>query len=190
MKNPNQHTSSIASGELAIAPHFKVGGPGTFDMLSLAGVRHFYWEPSVTDEHLKHMAGWGKYVDTSKATVTQDCLTLPKTTRTAGAVLSGMQAWPTEKMEVVTFLADYVRRVYDKFGGVDQGLSLDTLGVSRGNEEIFALPPHNLVTDPTEVQQWAERLDHDLVQVLGEEGQRDQLMEKFRNTTGLAPRET
>lgn len=185
MTTPNNLTLATPESR-PVARHFKVGSVATRNEVSADGRRRFFFPHGQADPDLATLAGWSELVDAAFSTPDHGCLILPTTTRPAGSVMSGMQAWPTEKEEVVAFMASYVRAVHDAHGGVDTSMTLDTIGVSRGNEDKFVLPPHTLETDPEAMRTWVERLDHDLTQVLAQEEARDHLMGMFIDATSFA----
>lgn len=160
-----------------IAPHFRVGAAATHNLVTMDGKRHFMWNRGEDDMRFAELAGWQKLIDLDNTSDSRASLIIPTTVRPAGSVFGGMQAWPNEKEQVVNFMSSYIQRVHNELGGVDTGLSLNTVGVSRGNEEMLVLPPHNLQTDVNIIGAWAEALRTDMAQVLARDEQRSYLME-------------
>jgi hypothetical protein len=188
MTHPNNLNSSA---ENSPGPVFRVGAPGYSGELSAEGRRLFYWAPSAEDHLFSEAAGWSNLVvpqtewqtlnDQSQLVVPAAWLELPSTTASASSVLAGTEAWLGQKKEVVDFVVGYAQRVYAEHNVVDTSVNLDTVGVTRGNEQIFVVPPHYAEHDQSTAGVWLSVVYHDLEAVLRTEPNREELLNDFQN---------
>lgn len=124
--------------------------------------RFLIWEPGDNDEELARIAGWEDFI--AGKIEGKWFVEVPNGTRPARGILGGVQAWDGEKAEVIQFIVDYTKMVYEQFGAVDTSVSLDT--TARSNDgRFFITPPHNLVRDENEINIWSEGVRSDICEV-------------------------
>ena len=143
----------------------------------LDGNRYFGWIPTLEDERFAPFAGWDEFPRTDNPEFSQ--LEIPSDTRSAASVLAGTEAWPGEKDQVIEYLVGYVQNVHNHLGVVDTGLQLDGIGITRGNEQMFVLPPHDGRTDTESAGKWLQAIRADLHSVLLADPRREELLEQF-----------
>lgn len=155
---------------------FRVGAPDRSYDYVMGGARFYEWQATDTDAYLSRIAGWGKLI-----LVREGQLELPISVRSASSVLSGTEAFPGEKDEVVRFMVDYTGMVRKTLQATDVSLALDTVAVMRGSKDKLVVPPHTLETDAEAVAAWYSALDEDLAKVLEQEPRREELLAAFHN---------
>ncbi len=138
--------------------------------------RVFVWQNSEMDQAMAEIAGWGTlYTGEEEG---YGYLSIPKGTRPARSVLGGMQAWSGEKIELLSFIRQYVKSTKETFEGVDVSLSLDTVARTKNND-FFVVPPHDLAKEPEEMHDWLRGLIEDLEAVLANDERREILVAEF-----------
>lgn len=176
--HPQPITHEPPHWEGGINPAISVGDAmRTYEVRGEHGERLFCWEPTSADLEVAPIAGWNELPH--KVNVIGGQLQIPETTRSAANVLASMAAWPTEKDEVLREMASYVNAVYGTFGKVDVSFSLDTVGVPRGREKMFMVPPHTLDDDQAIKKLWLDGVVHDLREVLSRDARGEELIQKF-----------
>jgi hypothetical protein len=151
-----------------------------------AGKRYFQWAVGPSDNAMSGLAGWDKFP--RKAAEEGDIATieLPMDTRSASSALAGAEAWQGEKDEILKAMSGSSRALHERFGVVDTNLQLDSVAVTRGNEVIFMVPPHNIVETGDELARgWLEQLHDDIGDVLGADPRRDELLHNFQTEMGF-----
>jgi hypothetical protein len=143
--------------------------------------RYFEWQLSSDDENLSKLAGWAAMpfdlVPGENAQYGR--LEMPTSLRSASSALGGVEAFEGEKKDIIDFIVTYTHSVYDSFRAADTSLQLDTIGVSRGNEEILVVPPHRLETNRETIVDWYLNMQADIETVLENEPNRDELLNTF-----------
>jgi hypothetical protein len=160
----------------------------TLDIVIGENDRRIYWEASEDDNLVRPYSGWDELVKVDETG--NEYLDVPTNARRASTILGGMEAWMGEKDEILSVITRYISRVAIDLKAVDVSLSLDTIGVERGNYHMFAAPPHQLETDARVIQDWAENLYNDAEQVLALDPRKEELLGSVRATLStLADRE-
>jgi len=162
-------------------PVFRLGSPDLAQETIVDGKRRLFWHVGPQDAQLAEAAGWSQ-LDASDEGEGIGSIEIPDDARSASSALGGMESRMGEKDQILDFIAGYANAVYQHYGAVDGGLSLDTVGVTRGNEKIFAVPPHNLlpVDNPADYSGWYDSIRADLQDILVSDPRRDDLVAKFR----------
>jgi hypothetical protein len=162
-------------------PVFRIGRPDLAQETIIDGKRRFFWHVNSQDTQLAELAGWHR-LDATDEGEGIGSIEIPDDARSASSALGGMEARMGEKDQILDFVSGYANTLYERFGAVDGSLSLDTVGVTRGNEKIFVVPPHNLlqVEDPAAYSGWYDSMRADLEDILISDPRRDELVSKFR----------
>jgi len=162
-------------------PVFRVGLPGLTREQVEGEHRYFYWQIMPGDDVVSSLAGWNVLPFETQAEGRIGRLELPFDLRSASSALGGMEAWQGEKDEILATMSRYARDLYGAHGLVDTNLQLDTYGVTRGNEQILMVPPHNLASPDSEIaQRWYDGLLTDVDAVLEADPRKDELVAQFR----------
>jgi hypothetical protein len=141
------------------------------------------WEPSVIDDKISEIAGWNKFL-VAHSGDTQNYIAVPEDTRNAASVLAGVEAWSTEKEEIIDYFLSYTDKLFKNFGGIDVHAGFDNLGVipsKRGND-FFIAPPHIISDNPLEISAWIESAARDLRSVLSGDPKKETLVRSFKTS--------
>ncbi|HSD55835.1 MAG TPA: hypothetical protein VLA92_01645 [Candidatus Saccharimonadales bacterium] len=171
-------------------PVFRIGSPDLGHEVVIDGERRFFWHVGPHDTRLAEVAGWSD-LDATDEDDGIGSIKIPEDARSASSALGGMEARMGEKDQILGFVTKYANDVYKQFGAVDGSLSLDTVGVTRGNKKMFAVPPHNLmsVDNPAEYSGWYNALCTDLEDILMADPRKDELVARFRQDMPFAGEE-
>lgn len=173
---PNPHNPE-AGFSTASGSAFRVGNPELTQEYFKDGRKILQWVAGDLDESLADLAGW-KNLPHALPRDEMGCLEIPAGTRSASSVLSGMEAWEGEKAEVLSFVAEYEKHVSEKFGGVDVGVNLDTVAVTK-DRKFFIVPPHIVSREESDKSVWFMNWVKDLEQVLATEPSRRDLIDDY-----------
>ncbi|MEK7153553.1 MAG: hypothetical protein AAB834_06390 [Patescibacteria group bacterium] len=141
------------------------------------GRRYFHWPLDPSDLAMAEMAGWNVFPFSNRDGIGR--LELPTEIRSASSALAGAEAWLGEKDQILSAMSGYARKIYERFGYVDTNLQLDSVAVTRGNDIMCMVPPHNLRPEG-EATAWLDRLQQDVRDVLGGDPRRDELLHGFQ----------
>lgn len=173
-KNPHEHTpTSPAIGEV-----FGFGKPGITQETFEEGRRILRWIPSEFDNQLSSLAGWKNLASDFSADEVAS-LEIPQGARSAGSVLSGLEAWPGEKAKILGSIATYQEHVMNEFGAFDTSVTLDSVAVTKEDHSVVVLPPHDLSDDPGVIAGWLTILSEDLELVLHTDPNQRLLVDDF-----------
>jgi hypothetical protein len=162
-------------------PGFRVGIPDLAREQMEGNRRYFYWQILPGDHVVSDLAGWKNLPYEEHADGRVGRLELPLGLRSASSALGGMEAWQGEKDEILAAMSSYARDLHERHGYVDTHLQLDTFGVTRGNEQLLMVPPHNLASPESEIaQRWHEGLVADVEAVLEADPRKEELVSRFR----------
>ena len=180
MSNPRKNLPPQGT-EMTPGPVFRIGQPELAQEVIIDGKRRFFWHATPHDAELAELAGWSQ-LDASDEGEGIGSIEIPEDARSASSALGGMESRLGEKDQILDFVSGYATTLYSQYGMVDGSLSLDTVGVTRGNEKIFAVPPHNLiqVENPADYAGWYDGMRADLEDILVSDPRRDELVDKFR----------
>ena len=164
-----------------VGPVFRVGLPDLAREQVEGRHRFFYWQILPSDHVARDLAGWNELPYEEQADGRIGRLELPFDLRSASSALGGMEAWQGEKDEILATMSRYARELHSAHGLVDTNLQLDTMGVTRGNEHILMVPPHNLASPESEIaQRWYADLIADVDAVLQADPRREEMVNQFR----------
>jgi hypothetical protein len=187
--NPNNGSHPVTHHDLptmdslpegAFMPNYQIGVPErTLDVVLDGGAkRRIYWQPALEDELLAGYAGWAHLRRGDETG--NEYLDVPVNARRASTILGGVEAFDGEKNEIVTGITRYIARVSKDLHAVDLSLSFDSIGVDRGNNMMFAAPPHRLSNDPMQVSKWANNIYQDSALILEKDPRREELLDPIR----------
>lgn len=183
MTNPSPRPQrQHSSRETTPGPVFRVGLPQFTEEVVRDGRRYLYWYLGADDERVAPFAGWQERSYEHHDNVGR--IEMPLDARSASSALAGAEAWMGEKDQILSAMSGYARHIFDRFGAVDTNLQLDSVAVTRGNEAIFMVPPHNLVqVSEAEAREWLETLHEDIEVVLSSDPRNSELLSGFDQST-------
>jgi hypothetical protein len=173
-KKPDAKTP--ASSEI-VGEVFGFGNPGITQETFEDGKRILRWIPGTFDEQISSVAGWSDLVQSYDDV---SSLEIPQGARSAGSVLSGLEAWKGEKAKILGSIATYQSQILNEFGAFDTSLTLDSVAVTKEDHSLVVLPPHTLSAVESEyTADWLNALKEDLKLVLVTDPNQEQLIERF-----------
>jgi hypothetical protein len=127
----------------------------------VGGRRVLVWDLQGSEADFAELAGWSQRP--CRLDARKGCLRVPKGTRNARSLLSGLEAYTGEKAAVVRAARDYFRRVATSFRAVDVHFGWASMAVTPDND-LFVAPPHVTVAiDHAEVVgPWGRRSNESL----------------------------
>jgi hypothetical protein len=178
MPQPNSDPY-LQGREMTPGPVFRIGQTDVSQEVMIDGERRFFWHVGERDNEFSKLAKWD-VLDPADEGDGIASITIPEGTRSASSALGGVEAWSGEKDQILDFISGYARSVLREVHVVDGGLSLDTVGITRGNERMFVVPPHSVIEEALEAATWYEGLRSDIEDVLTADPRKDELVAKFR----------
>ena len=106
-------------------------------------------------------------------------LKIPKGTRSATSVLSGLEAWSGEKREIIDYVVHYQQTVAEAFGGIDTTVEFDKVAVTK-DRKMFVVPPHHVADALGDQETWLLMASDDLNGILRTEPARIELIDVLR----------
>ncbi len=144
---------------------FRIGNVEKTREEIIEGHRYLHWKPEPQDDSLSVLAGWDLLRRENSYDLVHT-IEIPAYSRNAASVLSGLSAWDTEKKEVLQFIADYQRNVREMTGRFDRSVSLDTVGISKFDRQMFIVPPHQVSETDDDDTEWMHQIITDIEEVV------------------------
>jgi hypothetical protein len=185
--NKNQSGPDVITKQMFISQEvFHLGNPDVMEDVVTDNQRYLYWSIKHEDAAVAETAGWKEFRGDDEAKGLVGTLEVPMDTISAKSALAGMEAWMGEKDEILEAIGKYVNRIQHRFGSIDTSLNLESVAVTRGNQKIFVLPPHNLVTyDSNVAAKWLNGFYSDLDGALTNEPRKEALLGVLQHNLGF-----